>query len=88
MSKLQDLADALAKADPSVTIMDVGHYAGDAPERRETTVMKGGQTLGTLTETSNGRWAFVAPDDAKFNDVSPIIGALTDANVKMGDPEV
>lgn len=87
MSKLQDLADALAKADPTVTIVDNVHYAGGSPERRETTVMRGGQTAGYLTETSAGRWTFAAPDEAKYNDVAAIVSVLDEENVKLGVSE-
>lgn len=85
-SKLQTLADKFAKVDPGITITDVIHYAGDAEERRETTVVSSGQTLGSLTE-SGGHWSFEAPADAKFAAVAPIIEVLDEENVKLGGAE-
>lgn len=87
MSKLQDLADALAKSDPEVTIVDHVHYAGGAEPRRETTIMRGGTTVGMLTETSSGRFSFTAPEDAKFNVVAPIVSVLDEENIKIAPTE-
>lgn len=87
-AKLQALADALTKSDPELSIVDTIHFAGGVDERRETRVMRGGTTVGYLTDAGNGRWSFTAPDEAAFNDVSPIAAVLADENVKLGDPDV
>lgn len=86
-AKLQALADALTKSDPELSIVDTVHFAGGVDERRTTTIMRGGTTVGFLTQTGAGRFEFSTPDDAKFNDVAPVVQVLNDENVKLGDLE-
>lgn len=87
MAKLQDLADAFGKLEGDFSVVDhTTHRSGSDPIR-STSIMRGGTTLGMLTETSAGRWAFSAPDDAKFNDVAPLVAALDAENIKVGLPE-
>ena len=90
MSKLQDLAQALGEKVDGVRIVEHTTYTPGADEAAEIstiTVERNGQTAGFLTETSPGRYSFTAPDDAKFNDVAPIIAVLDDEKVKLGAAE-
>lgn len=90
MAKLQDLVEAIGKnssGPEAIRIVEHTSYQAGHEELRETRVMRGDATLGFLTETSAGRWSFRAPDDAKFNDVAPLMKALEDANIKLSDGE-
>lgn len=85
-SKLQELAEAFGKASSgaeAVQVVDHTTYQAGYEEARQVSVMRGSTTLGWLEQAGNGRWSLRAPDEAKFNDVAPLMKALDDANIKI-----